>query len=93
MNILFRTKEETLPSTLCLDTAVSVYMSEDNRIIVETAGEDYISANTISAADFEVLIRTAFMGGSLDLSDIDRFGLFDIYEPDEEDPDDTDDDY
>lgn len=84
INILFRTREETLPSDLCLDTATSVYMSKDSRIIVETVGEDYISSGYISAADFEVLIRAAFMSGNLDLSDGYRFGVFDVYVPDED---------
>lgn len=91
ITILFRTNEDNLPSTLCLDTAVSVYMSADNRIIIETTGDDYISAKTITAADFEVLIRAAFMGGSIDLSDNERFGLFDFYESyEDEDAEDMD---
>lgn len=84
INIIFRTNEN-LPSTLCLDTALSVYMSEDNKIIVESAGDNYISANTITAEDFETLIRTAYVDKAIDLSDENRFGLFDVYEPDEED--------
>lgn len=79
--ILFRTNEPNLSSKLCLDTALSLYMSSDSRLIIETAGgKDFISANTIEDERFELLLTSGYAEGKLDLSAAD-YGLFDEYEP------------
>lgn len=79
--ILFRTNEPNLSSKLCLDTALSLYMSSDGRLIIETAGgKDFISANTIEDERFELLLTSGYAEGKLDLSAAD-YGLFDEHEP------------
>jgi len=90
ITILFRTNEDNLPSKLCLDTATSIYMSPDRKVIVETAGgTDYVSANEIGQTRFEELLNEGLREGNLNLSS-EEFGLFDVYAPSDE-PEDIDD--
>lgn len=90
IRILFRTNEDNLPSKLCLDTATSIYMSPDRKVIVETEGEtDYVSANEIGQTRFEELLNEGLREGNLNLSS-EEFGLFDVYAPSDE-PGDIDD--
>ncbi len=92
ITILFRTNEDNLPSKLCLDTATSIYMSPDRKVIVETEGGiDYISGNEIGETRFETCLRNGYDEGRLDLTE-QEFGLFDIYEPFEDIGDDDEDD-
>lgn len=87
ITILFRTNEDNLPSKLCLDTATSIYMSPDRKVIVETEGGiDYISGNEIGETFFETCLKNGYDEGRLDLSE-QEFGLFDIYEPFDESED------
>lgn len=90
IRILFRTNETELSVKTCLDTATSVYMSHDNKLIVETAGgTDYVSANEIGQTRFEELLNEGLREGNLNLSS-EEFGLFDVYAPSDE-PEDIDD--
>ena len=76
--VLFYTSEE-LPSSLCLDTAESIYMTEEGKLFVETSGNDYVSSRSINQTEFTNLLKNGLNTGTLDLSDTSKFGLFEEY--------------